>query len=238
MKFFTRDGLRSSDLFFLNRRFWFVFLVGATLRFVPLFFSSESLDITLYRFQAIPVLDRINPYSYYLAESFTNIRQPYVYLPLSMFYAPVCFELAKLAQLPFYVAINFPPIFFDLCLLVLIYGVLSKRKPGSEFAGGLLYALNPISILISSFHANVMAGPVFLTTLSYVLVSKEEAIPSDRQIAERLSALTLGLAIAWRTYPILFLPALLLKTKDRRSAWTFLCLTALPVGVTTLPFLI
>lgn len=203
-------------------------LVAAATRLVPLFFGSESWDIVLYRYQAIPVLEGINPYLYHMPAVLTNIRQPFVYLPFSLFYAPAAFQMAVFLQAPFHVVIKLAPILFDMGILAALVLYVYRTDRDKAVRIGWLYALNPIAILTASFHGNVMAGPVLLTLLALTVYKDEK----------KLSGLFLGLAIAWRHYPILLLPAFLLKCPDRRSAWRFLIAAAAPSVVTALPFIV
>ncbi len=228
-----------TDEGFPIKHFLFILSAAILLRILPLFWSTESLDIALYRYQAISVLDHINPYLFYLPRSLTNIQQPYVYLPFSIFYAPLCLQMSYFLQVPFHIVIKLSPILFDLAIITTLYFFFHSKNENKARQAAWIYALSPIAILISSFHGNIMSGPVFLCLLSFLLFYKEESPTKTMgRINLQLSALFLGMAIAWRTYPLLLLPAFLLKSKDLRSAVRFALFAGIPVLATSIPFLI
>ncbi len=216
------------DQNFVSHHFLIPFIFAAFIRCIPLFWSTEVFDVTLYRHQAIAILDHINPYLYEISPAFSTLKQPYVYLPFSIFYAPFCLWFSQITQIPFASAIKIIPVVSDLAIFTVLYAVLSQKSKEEAAKAAWVYALCPISILIVSFHGNIMAGPTLLTLVSYLFFEQDE---------HDLSALFLGLAIAWRTYPILLLPAFLLNVKDFRSALRFILFASMPVIVTTLPFL-
>lgn len=92
------------------------------------------------------------------------------------------------------------------------------------------YALNPVSILISAYHGQFDAVPVCLLALSWYLwcFGRE----GDRVI---WSALVLGLAVLDKTWPLIFLPILLLRLKswNDRLNYGLIC-AGVPVIATTL----
>lgn len=223
---------------FLSRQFLIPFFTAGILRVLPLFWGREVFDVRLYRYQAIAVLDHVNPYLYSVSPAFSTVRHPYVYFPFSMFYAPACLWFSQWTGVSFAAVIKWTPVALDLCLLAVLYDCLSKQNPRLAVRAAWIYALCPVAILISAFHGNVIVGPTLLTLCSLLFFEEAERLSGDpRLLSRRLSALILGLAIAWRTYPVLLLPVFLLKSSTVKEARHFLFFAVLPVVVTTLPFL-
>ena len=69
--------------------------------------------------------------------------------------------------------------------------------------------MNPVSILITGFHGNVMAIVPFLVVSAYVAAVAAEGNP-NRRLLLAVSALLLGMAIGFRSFPILLIPVFLL----------------------------
>ncbi len=224
---------------FIEKNVFIIFFAAIILRILPLFWGSESFDIALYRQQAVPVLANINPYLYNTSESLTNIGHPYVYLPFSIFYAPLCWKLSVWLQAPFHVVTRIFPIFFDLAIYWAIFLFLRYVKQKNIKLALTLYALCPIAILISSFHGNVMSGPVLFMFLSFFFFERNLQLESkDSASVLRLSAIFLGCAIAWRSYPVVILPFFLIHCRSMKERFWFLIFMSLPVIATTLPIFI
>jgi len=99
---------------------------------------------------------------------------------------------------------------------------------------GLGYALNPVSILITSFHGSSIVLSAFFSLLAYCLVANDFNFQKYR-----LSALSLGLAIGLRAFPILYLPFFIRKIDaDLRHKVLYIFLAVAPTLVTIVPFLV
>src|SRR5262249_42195193 len=139
-------------------------LVAAALavRLAGLHFGIESTDIQLYRQQAIPVLLGKNVYA--------ETRNVFPYAPVSMFYPALCFTLSGLLGVPFHVVIKLCAIAADVGIVMVLYALGSRVFSGrTAFVSALLYALNPVSILVSAFHGNIMPLVVLLIVAAYLL---------------------------------------------------------------------
>jgi sugar lactone lactonase YvrE len=119
-------------------------------------------------------------------------------------------------------------------VLLLWWQAIKRGLGGAAFWIGVGYALNPVSLLITCFHGSYSVLPAFFALLAYCLIS----LDPDRRYY-RLSALSLGMAIGLRAYPVLFLPFFLRKMNlDWRREAVYLILVGLPSLVTFIPFIL
>lgn len=202
-------------------------LLSFLFRILPILFGCESTDIMLYRQQAIPVLNHQNIYQV------TNNVFPYS--PLTMFIPAFCLFLSTAVKVPFYVVMKIPALLGDIFLSIAIYYWLLKMWQDKKlaFRGGVLYAINPLAILVSAFHGNLMSIPTLVTFLAVIMVAYA---PEENY---RLSALLLGLAIGFRGYAVLLLPLFLLKSKATLARKvSYVAYAILPTLLLFIPFLL
>jgi hypothetical protein len=182
-------------------------------------------DMVLYRSQAYPVLHRLNIYQ--------ATRGIFPYSPISMFIPALAVILSDFSKIPFHIIMKMPGLAGDVFIGVCLYLIMCRLKEKHAFKWALLYALNPVSILVTSFHGNIMALPNLFVLLAYaVLLFNEEK-------NYRLSALLLSVAIGLRAYPVLLLPLFLIKMQlgfKKKISYAAYCL--LPVGLSFIPFLL
>lgn len=199
--------------------------VALGLRLVPLLFGIESTDIFLYREQAEPVLRHQNIYETGAAV--------FPYTPVSMFYAPLSLVMSERLGVPFPVVIKGFSIASDLAIVLALYvfGVRVGSRRTALCSSGL-YALNPVSILVASAHGNIMTFVVLLVLVAYLLFSL------DRERHAAASALVLGVAIGWRSFPVLLLPFFLLEIDSWKDRCRFAGYALVPVLLSLLPFLL
>lgn len=119
-----------------------------------------------------------------------------------------------------------PYLFFDLGVAYLITRFfLSQREKIFAFA---LWMLNPWAIYVSFIFGHYDIVPTFFVLLALLTAQKRPT----------LSVLVLGLAIAFKTYPLLFLPFFALVLARRWFDFFFyLCLGVFPYLISILPFL-
>jgi len=77
---------------------------------------------------------------------------------------------------------------------------------------GLLYAVNPLPVLVTAYHGQFEEIPVLGIALALLTLAPARGKQRTSARAMVLSALLLGLAIAYKLWPALFLPPLLLLT--------------------------
>ena len=199
-------------------------VIGAlAVRLVPLGFGIESTDIALYRQQAIPVVQMQNVYA--------ATRNVFPYTPVSMFYPALGLLLSGTLGIPFHVVIKLFAILSDVGIVLALYGLGAKLFPRRAAIGGAaLYALSPVSILVSSFHGNIMPFVVLLMLAAYLLFRADP----DENLT--VSGLLLGLAVGWRSFPILLLPFFLASIDGRAKKIRFAACVIVPVALSLAPF--
>ncbi len=102
----------------------------------------------------------------------------------------------------------------------------------------LFWALNPVGILISAFHGSLHSLVPPLVIAAFITASQANE-SSNRRLLLAVSALSIGVAAALRTFPALLVPIFLaLTTRSVKEAVTYLALAALPSTLSTLPYLI
>jgi len=192
-----------------------------------LYFGAEEPDLTVYHRMANIVLRGENIY-------FQRVLYPYT--PVSMYVPALCLLLAQWLHLPFHFVMKWPAIGADMAIVALLYAIARQVSGRTGAAAGvaLLYALNPVAILISAMHGNITPVAVALGLAAYGV-----ALCRRREEDLWYCALLLGLAIGFRSYPVLWLPFFLIKLPMTwRQRAVFTALAALPSLVTLLPFLV
>jgi hypothetical protein len=129
----------------------------------------------------------------------------------------------RYSDLPFFLLhLKLPYIIFDFLIGYLLYRLTNKK---SLF---LLWIYNPVTLYLIYILGNFDVIPSFLTLLAYYLI---------RQDKRRLAFLSLGLAIALKLYPLIFLPFLLFTTTPRLSRlFKESLLALLPLLISIIPF--
>ncbi len=200
-------------------------LTGAlAVRLIPLGFGIESTDVLLYRQQAIPVVQLKNVYA--------ATRNVFPYAPVSMWYPALCLELSWLLGIPFDVVIKLCAILSDVAIVLALFTLGGKLFPRrTTICGAALYALSPVGILVSSFHGNIMPLVVLLMLVAYLLFR----VDPDGNLT--VSGLLLGLAVGWRSFPILLLPFFLASIAGPAKRVRFAACVVAPVALSMVPFL-
>lgn len=205
-----------------------ILLIALFLRIMPVFFgSAKASDIIYFKSQAETILKNQNIYK--------ATHEVFPYSPLTMFIPAICLILSGISRMPFHITMKLPAIIGDISLSIAIYYWVMKFKNDRKlaFTAAVFYAINPLAILISAFQGNLMPLPVLFTFLAVMMIIY------DFKKNYRLSALLLGLAIAFRGYPILLLPLILLKSQAAISKKIqYAAYSILPTVLISLPFLI
>jgi hypothetical protein len=188
-------------------------------------FGAEVADLSNYHQAADIVLRGDNIY---------YAPTVYPYTPVSLFVPAWSMQLARLLSLPFHFVVKWPTILADAGVVAVLYWLAVRRGQARQaLLWGLAYGLNPITILITAFHGNMMGQTVFFFFWAYAL-----ATIGDDDRYYRLSALSLGIAIGLRGYPVLFVPFFLSKMSlNWRQRFVYVALAAMPAALTLLPYL-
>jgi hypothetical protein len=121
------------------------------------------------------------------------------YLPTYGFVMAGAVSVQELTGLPWVVVARIPAIGFDLGVVAVVHALADKEKAGLR---ALQYACTPIAVLVSAVHGQMEPLCLLLALGAFL------ALRSRPRVV--LAGVLIGLAISVKTWPALFLPALLL----------------------------
>ena len=196
---------------------WSVLLLAALVRIVPLLVLpiGAGYDIESFRRVGQTFAEGKDIYTSVLVAG----RHPY--LPLQLYLIGGATELSTLTIIPFVILVKLPNVLADLAIVGLIYTASFRAEGSVDRSARLstLYALNPIPMLISAYHGQFDAFTILLILFAwYAWQLKPQRI--------FLSAVCLGLAVLDKTWPLLFLPLVVLRLPDWKSRFSYCALTA------------
>jgi len=182
----------------------FVVSVALLIRLVPaLFLPFGNFDIDSYGLVA-RVLDEGR--DVYTA---TETARRHPYLPLQLYWLFAANEWAGQFSLPYASVVRLLPVLADAAiaggLLVIVWHHTTDRV--RSWRSGLVYALNPVTILIAAYHGQFDSIPMLLILMAWWVYSQPHG--NRRGLRILASALLLGLAILNKSWPVLFLPLML-----------------------------
>ena len=120
------------------------------------------------------------------------------YFPFASYLSATVLFLQEYIQPAVFLKLVF--LFFD-SLIVFPISILSKRQSNNS----LLYAVNPITVIISVVHGQIDALPLFFFLLTIALIK-------DRK--ELLGVLIFSMAISIKTWPLLFVIPLIRRSRN------------------------
>jgi hypothetical protein len=186
-----------------------VLTIALFARLVPNFVLSTAAgyDIKSYQIVGNLILDGEDVYS----SQETENRHPY--LPLQMYWMAFSNIVSERFNLPYEKVIRLAPIIEDAAIALVLYFALSNTlSPSLAFMGGILYAVNPISIYVSAYHGQFDALPALFTLLALFWFNKNVMV----------SGSWLGLGILSKSWPILSFPPILGKIKTGKNKIYFM----------------
>ncbi len=144
-------------------------------------------------------------------EVYTSVLGRHPYLPFQMYIMAVMARLSEASSLPYVVAIKLPAIAADVGITWLIFHSLleSGRRRATAMTFALLYALNPVSVLVTAYHGQFEAVTLLLMVTSWYFWRFGRRYQG--------SAVALGFAILNKTWPVVMLPVVWLRLRDTRS---------------------
>lgn len=149
----------------------------------------------------------------------------YPYLPLHLYLLAGAGWLAKHTGLPFEFAVKLPAIAADASLAAMVaWAAAAQGRRYSAPALAMVYALNPLSLLVTAYHGQFDAIPAAL-----LIGSRAVLAVHPRRWTAPLAGLLLGLAVAEKTWPALVAPLLLVRIRGVRQQVLFATCAALPV---------
>ena len=173
-----------------------ILLLALLIRLVSiyLFRNITNYDLESYFEVGGLTLRRVNIYP-----QIANLHHPY--FPFFLYLEAISLYLGK-SKLIMIMIIKIINVFFDLGILFLVYKI-SKNNLNKAF----LYAVNPVTILITTLHGQFDVIPVFFILVSIYFLGKK------RQI---FAILAFSFAILTKTWPLLFFIPISRKFKNKK----------------------
>ncbi len=217
---------------------WNIVLAATVARLVPTLTLDRGLpfDIEAHWTIGSLVLDGQNVYTAPLAAG----RYPYP--PLHGLISAVLVALAQGSRTLFLILDKAAPGLCGVAIAVAVWAAARRlgRTPGVALAAGLLYALNPLPALVTGYHGQFEEIPLLFIVLAVLALVRDPARLPRPTLQEGLtaaaSALLLGVAIAYKSWPVLFLPPLVLYTRGWTWRILYVPLSLVPLGVSLLGF--
>lgn len=182
------------------------FLVALALYAIVIYLSRPITNYDTQSYNVIGVLT-LNRISIYPDPAIS--RHPY--LPFFLFLETGALLLARLIHAPQIVILKFIFTLFHLFSVYTIYHLVKKSLRIT-----LLYAINPISLLIIAFHGQFDIIPLTLILYSIMLIHEKKY---------SLIMLLLGFAFTAKTWPILFIVPFLKRIP--KKFWLLFCIPPL-----------
>ena len=189
-------------------------------RLIPaLVMGTEVADLSIYRRMALVVIRE---------EDIYDFRNLFPYTPLSLFIPSFALGLSDRTGLPFHLVMKLFPLAGDIGTATLVV-LLARHRWGTLRAtmAGLAFALNPVSILITGFHGNIMPLSVFFAFWAYYLL----------EVGEGPRTYVLGIGIGLRGWPGLLVPFLLRPGQlSWRQRAIYVAVAFFPSALTLAPY--
>ena len=215
---FMKKNAVSKDKYILL----FILILGLVLRLIPAFYTPIVGDTSHWQRTGASIFAGKNPY---------QLKQKilFPYPPLWMIFEGSAYWLSRTLNLPFGFIIKLPLICSDLGIAVLLFYLVSGTVK-QKLLGVLVFILNPISILITSFHGQFDTLPIFFICIALLFFRGKKTL---------LSAFSLGLGIALKTFPVLLLPFFLFSIPGGwKKKLNSLIISLAPIILLLMPFLI
>lgn len=209
---------------------WTIVAVALLARLVPAMVLENGAPFDIQSYEVVADLVR-NGTDVYTAEETVN-RHPY--LPFHLYWLAAARGLAENSGIAYARVVKLLPIAADVAIAVVVvwfWRVARARTaaPGEAEWLGMLYALNPVPILVCAYHGQFDAEPVLWMVLATVLTALPPGVLSGWHQSIGAGA-SLGLGILTKSYPVLAVPALLPTIKGwSHRTWFMVALGAVPL---------
>ncbi len=176
-----------------------IFLLAILIRIICLCLFR---NVTNYDLQSYVLVGKLTLKGLNIYPEIANLHHPY--LPFFMYIEAISTyigQIGLIGPISSICLIKAILVFFDLGILYLVY-CLSKNN--LKIAS--IYAINPVTILITTLHGQFDVIPVFFILLAVYLIKKKKDL---------LSVLCFSFAILVKTWPVLFFIPILRNIKNK-----------------------
>jgi hypothetical protein len=203
---------------------WLILLLALAFgtRIVLSMVSCDIIDVQNYARVAAIVKD------HGVFALYTQTIGIYPYPPLWIWFEVLARFLYDATGLRFGLLVRFPAILADVGIVCIIWVWFKNQTIGKRFLWSALYALSPVSLIITCLHGQFDAIPSFFALFALYAFERWRSL--------YLSAAILALAIAFKPYPVLFVPLIVLELKKHWQRVAFVTIAIAPVLLLILPF--
>lgn len=166
-----------------------IFFIAIIIRLFCLYLFH---NVTNYDLQSYIQIGQLTLKGINIYPDIANLHHPY--LPFFMYMEAVAVWTG--------ISVKIINIIFDLGIVYLVY-LLSKKS----LKTALIYALNPVTILVTTLHGQFDVIPLFFILLTIYLLSKKW---------ELLAILSFSFAILTKTWPVLLLIPIICRIKNKK----------------------
>lgn len=207
-----------------------ILLIAVAARLVPMLVLNRGAiyDITSYHIIGRLALTGKDVYTARAAQG------RYPYLPMDLWLSAGALFSSQLLHVPFVVMVKLPAVLADVAIsgLIILGARRRNKNHRSALTAGLLYAVNPVSVLVTAYHGQFDAIPLLACIAAWYRIESEGR--DIKRSAAITIGLVLGLAILAKPWPLLLLPAYVIAVRgwmDRLGVVAFAL--AVPAVVTT-----
>lgn len=190
-----------------------LFLFAMLARLIPATFIFGTEDVSAWHRCGLIIASGANPY-----DTPTLISWP----PLWPLIAWFSYVTSEAMGLPFPLVVKLFPIGADIILTFVLYSAAGDFGLPRYFTAAA-YAFNPIAIYASAIHGNFDSIPALCLTLAIIDTGRQPAEPNGVR-----AGAWLGIGAAFKTWPLLILPAIVSGARPLRRQIT---IAAVATGV-------
>jgi len=199
------------------QQLYYIFVLALILRMLMLFQDeSPTVDLTKYVIRSKLFLAGYTPYSDF------PVNKPPLYIYM-LYLMGKAFGPGELQFRAFFAIID------SLVATTIFYLALEKYDSLHSFKSAIAYAICPLPILMTGLWGHYEPVVMFFFLTAFIFYIRKKL---------NLSAITLGIAFAFKFFPIIILPFLLWKLKYWKQRVIFVIIFSLPMILSVLPILI
>ncbi len=204
---------------FKNGILCIIFLIAIADR-IPMF-SQIGKDIEAYTDASTDLLEGRNPYER-TVQSFNNPNDPgshgFAYLPMLMYINSVAIILSLLTKVPTVFLQKIPVLLADIGVGILLYKLLYQKNYAVLLAALWIWFWNPYFYFKQNY-VYMDPLPIFFMLAALVTLKKDSVV----------SGTFFAIAVSVKTFPIIALPVLLLKSKNPKHFLAAAIITGLAI---------
>jgi len=214
-----------------------ILFLAFVVRLILIPFFSDNYNFWAFRLFTDYFIEGFNPWTILYRDPTLYWINPWRYPPpFLIFTAPAQIIYTYVRnEILFLYLIKMPLVFADLITIFFLYKTLMTLSGDVKKVGKLtlLYAFNPMTILVSVIWGTMDPIPVMFTVASLYFF-----LNATSTTGLATSALFLGWGIGFKLYPIFILPAFIAKLKRLKEAIIFVFFACLPLAFFSAPFLL